>query len=177
LASRFKGEHPRSCPAITGLDGLASPCNARSVVSEILTITSRIRIPLREIRIDFVRSGGPGGQNVNKVATKAVLRFNLRDSPSFPEATRQRAMTRLASSLTNDGDLILTSSKYRDQSRNRAEALRRLAEMLSDASRPRKQRTPTRPTRAAKERRLAEKKAHGRRKQERTGGRAVDGED
>ena len=137
------------------------------MTSESLKINSRITIPATEIRIEFVRSGGPGGQNVNKVATKAVLRFNLRDSPSFPETTRQRAMTRLASRLTNGGDIVLTSSKYRDQSRNRADALIRLSELLAEASRPRKRRVPTRPSRAARERRLSEKKAHGRLKKER----------
>ena len=76
-------------------------------------------------------------------------------------------MTRLASRLTNDGDIVLTSSKYRDQSRNRTDALIRLSELLADASRPRKRRVPTRRSRAAEERRLAEKKAHGRRKKER----------
>ena len=149
------------------LTGYPTPAIGPEVTSESLKINSRITIPASEIRIEFVRSGGPGGQNVNKVATKAVLRFSLRDSPSFPETTRRRAMTRLASRLTNNGDLVLTSSKHRDQARNRAEVLKRLAELLSDASRPRKRRVPTRPSPAAEERRLAEKKAHGRRKKER----------
>ena len=76
-------------------------------------------------------------------------------------------MTRLASRLTNDGDLVLASSKYRDQSRNKADVLKRFADLLCQASQPRKQRVPTRPGRAAEERRLAEKKARGRLKKER----------
>ena len=147
------------------------------MVSETLRISSRIRIPLREVHLEYVRSGGPGGQNVNKVATKAVARFNLRDSPSFPEATRQRAMKRLAPRLTKDGEIVLTSSNHRDQSRNRTAVLERLAALLAEASRPEKQRKPTRPTRAAKERRLSEKKAQGRLKQQRRSGRSVDVED
>ncbi len=76
-------------------------------------------IPAAEIVLHYVRASGPGGQNVNKVASKAVLRFNVRDSPSLAAADRERVLARLAPRLTNEGELVLASGVYRDQSRNR----------------------------------------------------------
>jgi len=137
------------------------------VAVEPLRINARITIPPDELHLSFVRSGGPGGQNVNKVATKAVLRFNLHDSPSFPEPARRRALARLASRLTSRGELILSCSVHRDQARNRETVLARLAALLADAVRTPKRRVPTRPTSGAREKRLAEKKARSRLKRER----------
>jgi len=126
-------------------------------------------IPAAEITLRYVRAGGPGGQNVNKVASKAVLRFSVRDSPSFGAADRAHLLARLASRLTGDGELVLTSGAYRDQSRNRAAVLERLATVLRAALRRRRRRKPTRPSKAAIERRLAEKRARADRKRERRG--------
>jgi ribosome-associated protein len=104
---------------------------------------------------------------VNKVASKAVLRFDVRSSPSLPEAARQRALVRLASRLTRDGELVLSSDAHRDQPRNRAAVLARLCALLAEAvSRP-KRRRPTVPSAAARERRLVEKHLRSRRKRER----------
>lgn len=136
---------------------------------EPLRLNSRIVIPADELRLSYARSRGPGGQNVNKVASKAVLRFNLRASPSIPEAARQRALAALASRLTANGEIILVGNTYRDQGRNRAAVLERLAKLLSDAVRPVKTRIPTRPSRYVVEQRIADKRAHGRQKKERRG--------
>jgi ribosome-associated protein len=132
---------------------------------EPLRINPRITIASDELRLTYVRSGGPGGQNVNKVATKAVLRFNLGKSPSIPEPARRRALARLTSRLTSTGDIVLSSSVHRDQARNREAVLERLAALLDGALRAPHRRVPTGPTQSARERRLAEKRARGKLKQ------------
>ncbi len=124
-------------------------------------------IPPAEIALSFVRAGGPGGQNVNKVASKAVLRFDVGRSPSLSDSDRTRALARLASRLTNDGELILTSAAHRDQARNREAVLERLATVLRAALKPTRRRRRTRPSAGAVERRLATKRARGERKRER----------
>ena len=90
----------------------------------MLRITTGIWLDTSEITFTFVRSPGPGGQNVNKLATAALLRFNVRTSASLPETTRQRLLRVLSSRLTLDGDLIIKASSYRTQERNRQDALR-----------------------------------------------------
>ncbi len=124
----------------------------------MLEISDRIRIPDEEFSWTFVRSGGPGGQNVNKVASKAVLRWNVVASASLPDDIRRRLQQQQQSRITNDGDLLLTSQRYRDQERNRLDCLDKLAEMIRAASVVPKKRRKTKPSRGAHERRLAAKK-------------------
>jgi ribosome-associated protein len=124
----------------------------------MLDINDRIRIPEEEFSWSFVRSGGPGGQNVNKVASKAVLRWNLTASPSVPDDVKGRLRERLPSRITNEGDLLITSQRYRDQERNRLDCVEKLREMLRAAAIPPKTRRKTKPTRGARERRLADKR-------------------
>jgi ribosome-associated protein len=124
----------------------------------MLDINERIRIPEEEFSWSFVRSGGPGGQNVNKVASKAVLRWNLTASPSVPDDVKDRLRAQQHQRITGDGDLLLTSQRYRDQERNRLDCLEKLRDMLRAAAVPPKARRKTKPTRGARERRLADKR-------------------
>jgi ribosome-associated protein len=154
------------------LTAIVAVASLRAMDEGVLRVTSRIAIPLREIALSYARSGGPGGQNVNKVASKAVLRFDLRASPSLPETARQRALERLAPRLTRDGALVLSSDAYRDQPRNRAAVLGRLQTLLAEAVAIPKRRRPTAPSAAARERRMTEKKVRARLKRKR--GRVVE---
>src|SRR5437868_3766965 len=102
----------------------------------MLQITDAIRIPVRELDWSFVRAGGPGGQNVNKVASKAVLRWNIVSTPSLPPAVKSRFLHEHRRRVTAGGDLIITSQKYRDQERNRQDCLDKLATLLRRAACP-----------------------------------------
>jgi ribosome-associated protein len=123
----------------------------------MLIVNSRIQIPKSEFQFSFARSGGPGGQNVNKVSSKVVLRWPVTHSASLPEDVRQRFMTRFGTRLTSDGELVVTSQRHRDQSRNVADALSKVREMLAAVAVPPKRRRPTKPTRASVERRVKSK--------------------
>ncbi len=124
----------------------------------MLQITARSRIRADELQIEFVRSSGPGGQNVNKVATAAQLRFDVLGSPSLPEAVKHRLVKLAGSRLTAEGILILEAHRFRTQEANRQDALQRFAGLLLRAEQEPKHRRPTRPTAASKEARLEEKK-------------------
>ncbi len=124
----------------------------------MLQVTDAIAIPDEEFAWTYTRSGGPGGQNVNKVASKAVLRWNLAASPSVPDEVKARLRTAHPGYLTTEGEFLVTSQKYRDQDRNREDCLAKLAAMLRRAATPPKPRRPTKPTRGSKQRRLAAKK-------------------
>jgi len=122
-----------------------------------IAITESIGLDPSEIEIGFIRSSGPGGQNVNKVSTAAQLRFDLRHSPSLPEAVKARAATLAGSRLTQDGEIVITATRFRTQPLNRDDAIARLVELLQAAAVPPKARRPTRPTLGSKLRRLETK--------------------
>jgi ribosome-associated protein len=126
-----------------------------------------ISIPDSEFQFTFVRSSGPGGQNVNKVNTKAVLRWPVAASPSLSGPVRARFLARYSSRLTTAGELILTSQRYRDQSKNRDDCLDKLREMLAAVAVAPIRRRKTKPSRASVERRLTHKRQISGRKQQR----------
>jgi len=139
----------------------------------MLVVNSRIRIPPSEFEWTYVRSSGPGGQNVNKVNSKAVLRWNVVRSLSLPADVRERFLVRYRSRITTEGDFILSSQRYRDQGRNAADALEKLTALVAAVAVPGKKRRPTKPTRASVRRRVETKQARSRTKKMR---RAVDNE-
>jgi ribosome-associated protein len=121
----------------------------------------------REIDESFIRASGPGGQNVNKVASAVQLRFDIRQSRSLPEAVRTRLERLGGHRVSQEGVLIITAQRYRSQERNRADALGRLVALICRAATPPRPRRPTRPSAAARERRLADKGRRARLKQQR----------
>lgn len=110
-----------------------------------------------EIEFEFVRSSGAGGQNVNKVNSKAVLRWNFTASTALSEELRNRFLDRWGNRVAASGDIVITSSRFRDQIRNREDALEKLLAMIAEIATPPKKRTKTKPTKGSKERRLKEK--------------------
>jgi len=123
----------------------------------MLEITPAIRIDDRDLRIAFVRSSGPGGQNVNKVATAVQLRFDAARSTALPEAVRARLRSLAGRRMTEDGVLIIDARRFRTQEQNRRDAVDRLTTLLRRAAAPPIPRRPSKPTRASKERRLESK--------------------
>jgi ribosome-associated protein len=124
----------------------------------MISITPHISLDESELEFSFVRSSGPGGQNVNKVATAVQLRFDVARSPSLPDDVRARLIARAGSKLTRDGVLILTARRFRTQERNRADVIERLVELIRAAATPPKRRRKTKPTRASKQQRVERKR-------------------
>ena len=127
----------------------------------MIQITSSIFLDEREILFEFIRGSGPGGQNVNKVASAVQLRFDVHGSLSLPDDVRQRLIHLAGRRITEEGILVLEASRYRTQEQNREEALQRLMNLIRAAAvkpRPRRQ---TRPTLASQQQRLAQKKQRG----------------
>jgi ribosome-associated protein len=133
--------------------------------SKRLRINAQISIPRSEIRFTFVRSSGPGGQNVNKVASKAVLRWTPAASASLSDAVRRRFMARAKRQINDRGELVLTSQKYRDQGRNIEDCLNKLRSLVAEAAIIPKKRKRTSIPRAKREARLKQKRITGEKKQ------------
>jgi ribosome-associated protein len=123
-----------------------------------IRVTAEIAIDEAELEESFVLASGPGGQNVNKVASAVQLRFDVGRSPSLPWEVKQRLGALAGRRLTKDGVLVLDASRLRDQARNRADARERLVQLIRQAAVAPKKRKPTRPTRASRERRIEHKK-------------------
>ncbi len=135
-----------------------------AMMKDDLVINRRIRILRAELKFTFVRSSGPGGQNVNKVSSKAVLRWKVVATKSLPAYVRERFLTKYARRINEEGELLLTSQRYRDQPRNITDCLEKLQAMVVAVTTVPKQRKATRPSQGAVERRLKAKRETSRRK-------------
>lgn len=124
----------------------------------MLNVNHRIAIPYTEFDFTFARSGGPGGQNVNKLNTKVTLRWAVSSSRTLPDDVRERFTKKFHRRITKDGDFLITSQRYRDQGRNVADCLDKLRELLLEVATVPKKRRPTRRTRGSHERRIKDKK-------------------
>tara|TARA_B100001167_G_scaffold148507_1_gene96136 strand:- start:388 stop:813 length:426 start_codon:yes stop_codon:yes gene_type:complete len=133
----------------------------------MIKITDSIYINESELKESFIRSSGPGGQHVNKVATAVQLRFNAKNSRDISEEVYNRLRTIAGSRLTEDGNLIIESREYRSQSQNRQVALEKLISLLKQAAKKPKRRTPTRPSQASVEKRLRNKRLQSEKKKSR----------
>ena len=130
-------------------------------------VSSRIKIPRDDIRMTFSRSSGPGGQHVNKVNTRVMLRWLVAASEELPAAVCQRLRERYPRRINKLGELIVTSQRFRDQSRNVDDCLEKFRQLLLSVASPPRRRRPTRPTRASTERRLQNKRRRSEKKQRR----------
>jgi ribosome-associated protein len=135
-----------------------------------MEITPTIHVPDGELQFTFARSGGPGGQNVNKVASKAVLHWDLAANTTLPDDVKERLRARQANRITTEGALVIQGQRHRDQALNVADCLDRLRAMVLEVLHPPRRRKATRPSRGARERRLADKRQQAQRKARRRKG-------
>ena len=132
----------------------------RKTPMDTLSINDRLSLPLDEVELSAIRAQGPGGQNVNKVASAIHLRFDISAS-SLPEAVKQRLLHKKDHRISADGIVIIKAQNHRSQGKNRSEALARLVELIDTACHTPRKRIPTRPSRASKQKRLEAKKKRG----------------
>ena len=135
----------------------------------MLRVSPKIHITSNELRMTFARASGPGGQNVNKVNSKAVLTWSVDSSPGVPDDVKRRFRQKFGGRINHDGEFILTSQRFRDQPRNIADCFEKLRAMLAAVEHPPKRRIATRKTKSSKLRRLANKKHKSDRKRLRRG--------
>ena len=140
----------------------------------MLAVTPTLTIPDDDLRFTFSRSSGPGGQNVNKVNSKATLHFSVRNSASLPPGVRERFVQKFRSRLTNEGDVVITSQESRDQPKNIDSCLEKLRGMILEVLHPPKKRRTTKPTKGSKRRRVEAKRRRSQVKEGRKGGFADD---
>ena len=133
----------------------------------MLTVNSKIKVPLKEFEFSFSRSSGPGGQNVNKLNTKALLRWHIRSTKSLPPGVRERFIQKYKRRITTDGDILITSQRFRDQGRNVADCLSKLRDMILTVEVAPKIRRATKPSRGSKVRRRKAKEINKQKKQRR----------
>lgn len=135
----------------------------------MIPISDSLALDESELDESFIRASGPGGQNVNKVASAVQLRFDIRHSPSLPADLRQRLERLAGKRVSQDGVLVITAQRFRSQERNRQDALDRLIGLIRRAASPPPPRRPTRPTAASRRQRLADKARRARLKRQRAG--------
>jgi ribosome-associated protein len=146
---------------------MMSSAETPSPLPPALAVNNRIRIPLEEFEFTFARSSGPGGQNVNKVNSKALLRWPVVASPSLPEPVRERFLAHYRNRITTEGDVLISSQRFRDQARNVDDCLDKLRDMLAAVVAPPTRRKRTKPTRGSIQRRLESKRHKSDKKQSR----------
>jgi ribosome-associated protein len=127
----------------------------------MLEITPTIHLNEEELHFDFIRSAGPGGQNVNKVATAVQMRFSVRESPSLAPDVKERLIKLAGNRMTDDGILIIEAKRTRSQEKNRLDAIQRLVKLIQQAAEPPKLRKKTRPSAGASAVRMADKRKRG----------------
>jgi ribosome-associated protein len=127
----------------------------------MLEITSTLKLEEKELSFDFIRSSGPGGQNVNKVSSAVQLRFEAANSPSLPPEVKQRLIKLAGKRMTEDGVLLIEAKRYRGQEQNRLDAIQRLVTLIQKAAEPPKKRKATRPSVTARAARMGAKRKRG----------------
>lgn len=129
--------------------------------SYLIPVTPSIALDERELVFNFIRSAGPGGQNVNKVATAVQLRFDAENSPRLTDAVRRRVLSLAGRRATADGVIVISANRFRTQERNRSDAIDRLVDLVRRAAMVQKRRVPTKPSRSARGKRLESKRRRG----------------